>query len=168
MDQKQSKETKRIIQAIQSNGHKISPEKTVRAWEVPATSEKAGIPEDEQRLKLPVLAEVATTVGRHVGYRYSEEHEVPGPAMATQIDGKEHHMVVVVGSNGYVVTMCPYHEFKTNEGYCGEASKQDDAEGAPPPPAQDSHFGKCCGDGEKEQDDGGHDGEDDGAGSVGR
>ncbi|KAK4152636.1 hypothetical protein C8A00DRAFT_34666 [Chaetomidium leptoderma] len=64
--------------------------------------EQAGIPQAEQREKLPILAEAHTTVGRYIGEQGKDR-----PIMATHIDGRVHRNAITVGSNGYVVSMNP-------------------------------------------------------------
>lgn len=60
----------------------------------------AGIPRDEQREKLPVLAQAHTTVGRYIGLQGPDR-----PIMATFVDGRVQRNAISVGNNGYVVGM---------------------------------------------------------------
>lgn len=131
---------------IQADGRKISPEKVVRAWTVPAngTSEfpalatrgvrpenmwmEEGDPDggglqhviseheddfanqnipagERQQLRLPELAEAATTVGRHIGWASGKRNQ-GRPVMATFMteEGRVYKNSMTVGNNGYLGT----------------------------------------------------------------
>ncbi|KAH6615930.1 hypothetical protein B0J18DRAFT_292574 [Chaetomium sp. MPI-SDFR-AT-0129] len=59
-----------------------------------------GIPENQQREKLPVLAQAHTTVGRYLGVQGRNR-----PVMATHIDGRVQKHGITVADNGYIVSM---------------------------------------------------------------
>ncbi|WQF78573.1 hypothetical protein CDEST_03587 [Colletotrichum destructivum] len=155
----QSESTKRVIRNIQTDGHKITADKTVRAWRVPMTSEfptppKAtrrppnmwleegnqksglqhmtgeqakirtfegvGIPAASQREKIPILAEAATTAGRHIT---TQGRRNDRPIMSTYVDGRVMKTAITVAENGYVVGVNPVTKrFKVRPGDPGEVS----------------------------------------------